>query len=143
MPVVDWAAIKAEYVQGGISLRDLAAKHNVSESTTMKKCRAEKWRQQREAVGRKADELAAQQVAEIAAEVQVDYAKRVKGIAYTLADELERTIRVMAQDGVISPGELRKLIAAAKDLWTMAVGESSSDTNETGVIELPRRLDNG
>lgn len=138
--MTDWQEIRAEYIQGGISLRKLAAKHGVSESTLMKKCRAEKWRKQQEAVSRKADELAVQRIAEIAADVQVNYAERVKDIAYHLADELEKTIKFMAQDGAIPAGELRKLIAAAKDLWSMSVNETVSDSGDTGVIELPRRI---
>ena len=106
-------------------------------------CHAEKWRKQQEAVSRKADELAVQRIAEIAADVQVDYAGRVKDIAYHLADELEKTIKFMAQDGAIPAGELRKLIAAAKDLWSMSVNETVSDSGDTGVIELPRRNDHG
>ena len=39
----DWSRIKKEYVTTDITLRELAKKHSVSESTLFKRCSKEKW----------------------------------------------------------------------------------------------------
>lgn len=48
---VDWNTIKAEYIAGGISYRELAEKYGVSESTLKKKAAKEKWTELRNQAG--------------------------------------------------------------------------------------------
>ena len=45
---VDWLKIKTEYITTDVSLRRLAAKHNVGESTLFARASKEKWVEQRE-----------------------------------------------------------------------------------------------
>lgn len=63
----DWAAVRAEYIGGGISQRALAQKYGLSETTLMKKAAAEHWNDQREAAYSKAALKAQQKTAEAAA----------------------------------------------------------------------------
>lgn len=49
--IVDWNAIKAEYIAGGTSYRKLAEKYGVSESTLKKKAAKECWKELRNQTG--------------------------------------------------------------------------------------------
>ena len=45
---VDWNAIRAEYIGGGISQRKLAKKYGLSEAALMQKANREGWRKDRD-----------------------------------------------------------------------------------------------
>lgn len=64
MTIVNWDAIKTEYIAGGISLRELARKHNVKENAVMTKARREAWNDQRKEVERKATAKRTQKLAD-------------------------------------------------------------------------------
>jgi len=58
--MIDWEAIRAEYIAGGVSQRDLAAEHDVSASAIRDRCKAEGWvDQRREAAAKTAQKLTA------------------------------------------------------------------------------------
>ena len=67
----NWKRIKAEYIRGGISLRDMAKKHKVPYSTISKRAASEKWSDARQMCGIKmesklTEKLANQQAAKLA-----------------------------------------------------------------------------
>jgi transposase-like protein len=47
---VDWNTLKAEYIAGGISYRELAEKYGVSQSTLRQRAAREKWSEQKNTV---------------------------------------------------------------------------------------------
>lgn len=73
----DWAAIRAEYIGGGISYRDLAKKHGVSVTTLSVRASQEGWAQDRAEAAETTRALAVQRTADMAAEnsVKLEYAK--------------------------------------------------------------------
>lgn len=85
----DWASLKAEYIGGGISQRELAQKHNVSETTLMKKAAAEGWRAERDAAYRNASEKAQQKTASAAAENAVILQRIRRKLLLKLENEVE------------------------------------------------------
>lgn len=67
----NWKKIKAEYIRGGISLRDIAKKYKVSYSTISKRAASEKWSDARQTRGIKmesklVEKIADQQAAKLA-----------------------------------------------------------------------------
>lgn len=65
---IDWNAIRAEYIGGGISTRKLAAKHNVSYNTLKDVAAEEGWSVLREQANSKSTAKAQQLTADTAAE---------------------------------------------------------------------------
>ena len=109
---VDWNAIRAEYISGGISQRQLAKKHGVSWRTLQDRSKREGWSEAR-------DEACAMSVSETCqrtAEAVADNAtanERCRAKVYELfeicADNMKRSDHVTAQS-------VRHLSAALKDL---------------------------
>lgn len=91
----DWNAIRAEYIGGGISQRDLAKKHDVSETTLMKKANKEGWNDQRKEAVKKSTAKAQQRTADAAAQNAVKLEK-VRGL---LIDHVLRAIESMPKNG--------------------------------------------
>ena len=92
---IDWAAIRAEYIAGGISQRKLAAKYGVSDSTLTKKANAEKWEAQRKAAYNKGATKAQQKAADAAASNAVKL-ERARGL---VIDRIIRAIESMPEAG--------------------------------------------
>ena len=67
---VNWRKLKAEYIAGGISQRQLAAKYNIAVGTLEKRARLEKWTKAR----KRAEEKTAAKVVEKTAEAVADNA---------------------------------------------------------------------
>lgn len=65
--MADWNAIKAEYISGGISMRNLAEKHSVPFPTLRDRAKREKWTEGRNIVRDRVVEETAQKTATTAA----------------------------------------------------------------------------
>lgn len=72
MRKVNWEKIKTEYITTKISTRALAEKHNVSYMVVAKRCRAEKWVEERKKHNRKVVAKAVQKVESPKARVLAD-----------------------------------------------------------------------
>ena len=93
---VNWRRIKAEYVAGGISQRQLAEKHGVPVTTLTRRAKKEKWTAKRRAAEDKAVEKTSEKVAEAVADNAVTL-ERVKG---KLLAKLERMVDAFPDSGV-------------------------------------------
>lgn len=60
----NWKKIKAEYIKGGISLRDIAKKYNVPYSTISKRAASEKWSDARQTRGIKMESKLVEKIAD-------------------------------------------------------------------------------
>lgn len=65
---IDWNAVKADYIGGDISQRDLAAKYGIPVGTLLKRANKEGWAQARERAGNDAVTKAVERTAEAAAD---------------------------------------------------------------------------
>lgn len=77
---IDWNAIRAEYIGGGISQRKLAAKHGIKYEVIREKSRQEGWVAMRDSAHSKSLALSEQKVAEAASDYAViatDFKKRL------------------------------------------------------------------
>lgn len=109
---VDWNAIRAEYISGGISQRQLAKKYGVTAGALMQKAHREHWQQDRDDVVSMTLATSKQSIAEAVSD-NATANERCRAKVYELfeicADNMKRSGHVTAQS-------VRHLSAALKDL---------------------------
>ena len=158
--VIDWNAIKAEYIAGGTSYRKLAAKYRVSRDTLNRRAIAEQWLKQREETKAKTTAIIQQKTAASAA----DNAATAQRIKAKLLARLEKEIDSLpveqigtasfhqtetfkldsngkpVKERIIIEIKLRELTAAFKDLTSDILPEQG-ESNELlqSLILLERR----
>jgi transposase-like protein len=92
MASADRSTVRAEYIAGGISLRDLAEKYNLNPQTVMSWAHREKWEEQRQAVASKVRAKRNQKIAEVVAKAECDNITLANNIKRDLLDLIQRTI---------------------------------------------------
>ena len=85
---VNWRKIKAEYIAGGISQRELAKKHGVPFGTLQKRARVESWNSKR----KKAEDRTVEKVTQKTAEAVADNAVTLERIKTKLLNKLDEMI---------------------------------------------------
>lgn len=142
---INWNAVRAEYIGGGISQRKLAKKYGLSETTLMKKANEEEWYKLRKAAESKSTAEAQQKTAEaaadnaaIAADIKKRLLMRLKRIEekYPL-DATEVRSKIGNNTAIF---RIRDLTAAYKDLTEDMVKASSGVDIEdlSPLVELLR-----
>lgn len=153
---IDWNAIRAEYIAGGISQRKIAAKYGIPYNSVIKKANAEKWFTLREQAKIKGVKKAQQKTADAAADNAV-IAQRIKR---KLLMRLEREVDDLPDEGIGTESwsedsdgvkgvgitktkgiryKLRDLTAAYKDL-TEDLPKPEENKNAP-IMDLLRKLD--
>lgn len=118
---MDWTAARNEYIQGGVTYRQLAAKYNVPLRTLGKRAKAEDWVGLRQQVIDKSATLAA----DAAAQAKADMATRIYDSAGLM---LDKVLDALQDD--ITPKEIRALTAAVKDIREIVGIKSDGDQAE-------------
>ena len=95
----DWTAIKAEYIAGGISQRDLAKKNKLAYSTLRARADKEGWTKTREETLRKIGEKAAQETIKKSADAAAQNAVKLEKARGLLIDHILRAIEGMPKNG--------------------------------------------
>lgn len=138
----DWNAIRAEYIGGGISQRDLAQKYNVSETTLMKKANKEEWSKQRKEAESKSTAKAQQRTADAAAQNAVKLEK-ARGL---LIDHVLRAIEGMPKNGGTHTRQSQtdkqtgRQMTIDYDLSTLIAALEKLSTGSTADIEKQKRF---
>lgn len=135
-------AIRAEYIGGGISQRELAKKYGVSAGVLMNKANAEGWKKQRDDAESKALAKSVQKAANavadnatIAAEIQREMLMRLKHTVEKFP--LDATEVRQQKDGKTIVFKLRDLAATYKDLTEgMPKGEGADMEDLNPLVEL-------
>ena len=86
--MVDWDAMRTEYIQGGVSYRELAAKYGVPLPTLAERAKAEKWVELR----RQAHDKAITKTVEAVAKQNARVDDRINRLANRLIDKLEKAV---------------------------------------------------
>ncbi|MCI7639150.1 MAG: hypothetical protein MSS60_04910 [Clostridiales bacterium] len=95
--VVDWDAMRTEYIQGGVSYRELAAKYGVPFPTLADRAKAEKWVELRKQAHDKAITKTVEKVARQNAKVD----DRINRLANRLIDKLEKAVDELDMETVV------------------------------------------
>lgn len=143
---IDWNAIRAEYIGGGISQRKLAKKYGVSPTTLMRKANKEGWQNSRKEADSRSAAIAQQKTAEAAA----DNATIAAAIKHTLLLRLQRIAESFPMDateirrkegGAFCIYRFKDLTDAYKDLTNdMPSTESAANELLQSLIDLERGL---
>jgi hypothetical protein len=142
---VDWNAIRAEYIGGGISQRKLAAKHGVSADVLMQKANREEWKKDRDkAISKgiaRSQQKSAEKIADnatIAADIKKMLLLRLQRIGEKYPFDATE-IRTHEGKSTVT-FRIRDLTAAYKDL-TEDIQAGSNATNELlqSLLDLERR----
>ena len=141
---VDWNAIRAEYIGGGISYRKLAAKHGVSFNTLKDRAVSEGWSNERENTHNRVTTEAQQRVIEAAADNATIAAELKKRLLLRLKRTEEKlpmdaTEVQMQKDGKKVIYKLRDITAAYRDLTADMVMTEQGNELLTALMELERR----
>lgn len=157
---VNWDAIRAEYIGGGISQRKLAKKHGVSDCTLLMRANREHWAQDREKALNKAktriEQKAVQAIAsnaEIAARIKSKLLRRLEREIDALPEKIgSELINTIVEYGKSEKGnrtrkessqahKLRDLTAAYKDLTDgMLMADESGNDLLQSLMDLERRV---
>jgi len=141
---IDWNAIRAEYIGGGISQRKLAKKYGVSETTLMKKANAEGWHKLREKAESKSTAQAQQKTAEAAADNAVIAANLKKRLLLRLS-RIEQKYPFDATEIRTREGKntvifkIRDLTAAFRELTEDITGASDNNELLQSLLDIERR----
>ena len=156
----DWNAIRAEYIGGGISQRDLAKKHSVSYQSLKRRSENEGWVKMREDAERMATAKASQKIASAAAD-NATVAARIKAkLLAKLEKEIDalpekigsETNGTLIEDKNVGRGsktrtiksqvyKLRDLTAAYKDLTAdMQLVESNVNPLLQSLYDLEKKV---
>ena len=133
--MIDWQAIKTEYITTNTSYRKLAVKYSVSRGQLCAVGRDEKWVELRD---QHRANLVSKTVEAVEA-AQVDRAKKIQ----TVADKLLSRIEAMVDGGVALPKDVRSLVAAVKDLKEIQGVRSDLDEKEqrARIANLEKQAD--
>lgn len=158
---VDWKKLRAEYLKGGTSYRQLSAKYNVPLKTLARRAKAEAWNEHRlqvdNSVATEVNSLIEIGIAAGAAKCDLT----VYDVAAELLEITRASMRTAASKEAVPPGELsmyastlRSIKIAMQRPSDMDLEEqrarieklrrdasSADDDSETGVILLPRRIE--
>lgn len=124
--MIDWLAIRNEYINTNISYRKLAEKHKISFSTLEKKARVENWKDERDKQG---DNIATKVRQKTADKIVNNEVNRIDKILNTTDTAHEKVVQALDQltlhidmfgkshnTDKINVGDLRKLVATLKDI---------------------------
>lgn len=136
--MTDWAALKIEYVNSTISLRELAEKQGINAAGVIKRCEREGWEVERRKVSADVSKAAQAELGDI----------RVTELAKFNDDDLlaARGIRAKAAEmmaNVETPAELRALAGAfdtAQKIGRLALG-AATESSVVTTKELPASVD--
>lgn len=136
--MVDWQAIKTEYITTATSYRELAKKYGISYKTISVKGKDEGWVELRSQFVVKTHS----EILDAISEQQVDRAARFKTVADKLLDKIEAIVDSVEPEG-INPKSLRSLTAAVKDLKEIQGIKSNLDMQEqqARIDNLRRQVD--
>lgn len=149
--IVDWNAIRAEYIAGGTSYRKLAEKYGISRRTIEDKAKQEQWVKQKQAVCGKT----VAKTIEIISDVEADKAVKINDVADKLLSRLDElaqqefvTVSMIKEmsaslrylkdvKGVKSDLDIKEQEARIKNLENQNKNGNDDDEKTYGVVKIP------
>ena len=130
---IDWNAIRAEYIGGGISQRKLADKHGIPVDKLLKIANREHWKDDREKASNKAAMKAQQKTAVAAADNALRLSRAEQKFPM---DATEVRTQVGKSTAIF---KLRDLTAMYRDLTEDMAGTSADNALLQSLLDLERR----
>lgn len=127
---VDWKKLRAEYLKGGTSYRQLSAKYNVPLKTLARRAKAEEWNEHRlqvdNSVATEVNSLIKNRIAE--GSVRFDLA--VYDVAAELLEITRASMRTAASKEAVPPGELSMYASTLRSIKIAMQRPSELDIDE-------------
>ncbi len=145
---IDWNAIRAEYIGGGISQRKLAEKHGIPVDILLKRANKEHWKSDRETASNKAAIKAQQKTVDAAADNATIAQDIKRRLLLRLARVEEKFPMDATQIEIMDKGrkvtfKLRDLTAAYRDLTdNMTISEDVGNELLQSLMALERGAKN-
>lgn len=114
---VDWNTIRAEYI-GGLSIRKIVDKYDLSFSTVKQRSKREGWEKKRQEAYHRIDTEVPRKTADAVIEATVDNATRAERCRSLLYELIEAHAISMKNSGKVRPCDIKHLSGALKDLQT-------------------------
>lgn len=132
--LIDWAAVKAEYVSGTMSAAKLADRFGISVSSISKKCASEHWQElrkqnQSETANKIAEKINTEKVKKTVREID-----RVVAVASKLITKLNRAVNELDKDEELIKKKVVVKVEKSEDKKT-AEEEYSYDYEKTATVE--------
>ena len=124
----NWTKIKTEYVNGGVSYRELAEKYGLSPSSVEKRAAKEKWTAARETRLQETSRRIEEKTAEKIADTESEAAAIMSRIRLKLIRKIDQAVDKLEE---VDASELRKLVQSYKDMSECGTG---SDEEKNGVL---------
>lgn len=134
--VVDWNAIRKEYIQGGVSYRELAAKYGVPFRTLADRAKAEKWVELREQARNKTVTKTVENVAKQNAKVD----DRINRLANRLIDKLEKAVDELDAKTVTMKTTMKTGAAKVTTEYKKLDKEKEGPVDKGGLQQLTNTL---
>lgn len=131
---INWDAMRAEYVAGGVSQQALAEKYGVPYSTLSRHAAAEKWAQARKAAREGMSDAGEDGNSQIAARLRRKLLMRIERVADEIPDGAVTEIKSQ-DDGKVLLFKLRDLTAAYKDMAGDILKGEDADVEDLSPLE--------
>ena len=126
----NWNAIRAEYIGGGVSQRELANKYGVTYAAIRNRAEKDGWVELREETQRKSNALATQKAVNAAA----DFAVKKQRLSMLILDAAVDTIETYKEKGVLKPNDIKLLSGVLKDFESTSVAQSTADEPLAAIL---------
>ena len=128
MKNIDWTTIKTEYISSEISMRKLAAKHNVDLKSIATHSKAEGWVAQRNEYRNRVQAKTLQNIEDAASNFQAE----VSDSARKLRDKVNEVLKL---EEALAPRDLKSISSTLLDLRDiLAVGGDKEDSKNTITV---------
>lgn len=138
--MTDWLLLKTDYINGNISMRDLAKKHDVSYSQIAKVAAAQKWNAQRESHRIMIAEKTQQKSVELMSDAYAGVMNSISKAAERVVLLAEKAMgQVETEDGMIRVDDLAKIakiLKDAKDVQTGLVPAVNTESEVRVIIDV-------
>jgi hypothetical protein len=135
---VDWSNIRNEYIQGGISYRELAKKHDVPFGTLQRIAKKEKWTTLR----LQADDKAKTEIVKNVGKSKGKHSTNVLKVADKLLDKISEMVDNMP---ILDTQSVKQLTSALKDLKDIKGIKTNLDLKEqeARIAKLQKEAETG
>ena len=130
----DWNALRLEYINGTLSLRDLADKHGVNESTVCNRAARHGWEQDREHLRAEASNVAQEKLTEDRIEQLLQFSSKDIELAILAKEKVELFLKSLQEATEAQTlNTLTNALATAQKVGRLALGAETSNSKVTAT----------
>lgn len=130
----DWNALRLEYINGTLSLRDLARKHGLSESTVGNRAVRHKWEQDRERLRTEANIISQEKLTEDRIEQLLQFSSKDIELAILAKEKVELFLKSLQEATEAQTlNTLTNALATAQKVGRLALGAETSNSKVTAT----------